>query len=381
MNNKTILSISHSSYLNNIGGLEKVILEQYDVAKQNNYDFIAVFPISNNISFKGHIIKHKFQSFGVHINDKDYISMNLQELLLLLKKYSIEKVFIHSFISFPFEKIIFLLDTMLQVPLFFYVHDYKSVCVGHNLLKNKTRYCGSDGISLPKCFNCRFYIPGLISKKHYQVLFDHFSHMKFIFPSDAAMNVWKDSYRDINEDRMIVMPHQILSDKFKYYTRNSKLRLAYIGYKSYNKGWNTFCNLVRYINKKNINIDLFVLGNTDEYLPNVQVIEVSFQKEGTDAMTKAIRQNKIDIAFLWSPWPETYSYTFFESYVGGAFIITNINSGNIAVKTMQLNCGRVFSDEQELFKFFGSKENIEEITNYSARRPLNLTFNSEFINL
>ncbi len=378
---KTILSISHSSYLNNIGGLEKVILEQYNVAKQNDYDFIAVFPISNKISIKGHIIKHRFQTFGVHINNNDYISMNFQDLLSLIGNYSIEKVFIHSLISLPFKKITTLIDSMTQASLFFYVHDYKSVCAGHNLLKNKTRYCGSDGIRLSKCFNCRFYIPGLISKKHYQALFDHFPRMKFIFPSEAAMNVWKDSYRNIHKDRLIVLPHQILSNEFKDYTRNTKLKLAYIGYKSYNKGWKTFRNLVKYINKKKLDIELFVLGKTDEHLPNVKEIEVSFQKEGVDAMTKAIRRNKIDMAFLWSPWPETYSYTFFESYVGGAFIITNKDSGNIAVKTKQLDCGRVFCDERELFSFFDSKENIEEIKKHFHFRPLKLNFNSEFINL
>ena len=123
------------------------------------------------------------------------------------------------------------------------------------------------------------------------------------------------------------------------------------------------------------------MGKTDEHLPNVKEIEVSFLKDGADAMVNAIRRNKIDIAFLWSPWPETYSYTFYESYVGGAYVITNKDSGNIAVSTKRYNCGCVFDDEQELLKFFDSSQNMNTIKSGSYVRPLKLTFNIEFINL
>lgn len=378
---KAIISISHSSYINNVGGLEKVILEQYEVAHAKGYEYVAVFPIGNNITFKGHVIKHRFHSYGVHINKSDYLSMSLDELVCLLKKYKVEKVFVHSLISYKFSQITTLLESLSEASLFFYVHDYKSVCDGHNLLKNKKKYCGSEGLKFSKCITCRFYVPGIISSRQYHALFEHFRTMKFIFPSEAAKNVWCGVYKNISKERLIVLPHQIVSVENQDYSRNPRLRLAYIGYKSFNKGWNTFRNLVRHINEKAIDIDLYVLGKTEEHLPNVKEIEVSFLKDGADAMVNAIRRNKIDIAFLWSPWPETYSYTFYESYVGGAYVITNKDSGNIAVGTKRYNCGCVFDDEQELLKFFDFPQNINTIKSEYYVRPLKLTFNSEFINL
>lgn len=381
MKKKAILSISHSSFINNVGGLERVILEQYDVAKDNDYEYLAIFPICNNISLKGHVIKHCFKSYGVHINKQDYISLKLENLINLLKNYRIEKVFIHSLISYSFKQVTTLLEAIPQASLFFYVHDYKSVCDGHNLLKNKTKYCGSNGIEFSKCYDCRFFISGIVLRRQYYALFKCFNAMKFIFPSEVAKDVWCGTYKTISKERLIVLPHQIVSVDHKEYSRNKKLRLAYIGYKSFNKGWDTFRKLVRHINENAIDIDLYILGKTDEHLPNVHEIGVSFLKEGTDAMVNAIRRNKIDIAFLWSPWPETYSYTFYESYVGGAYVITNKNSGNIAICTKRYNCGCVFDDEQELLRFFDSPQNIDTIKSGSYVRPLKLIFNSEFLNI
>lgn len=378
---KAILSISHTSYVNNVGGLEKVILEQYEVAHARGYEYISIFPICSNFAIKGHVVKHHFQSYGVHVNNNDYVSMQYYELVKFIADYKIEKVFIHSLMSYSFKQITNLLNTLPLISLFFYVHDYRSVCYGHNLLKNKKKYCGSAGLKLSKCVNCRFYIPSIFSSRYYRSLFDHFSNMKFIFPSEAAKSVWCGTYKNIAKERLIVLPHQVMSVERQEYSRNSRLRLAYIGYKSFNKGWDTFRSLVRHINKKEIDIDLYVLGKTDEHLPNVQEIGVSFQKDGADAMVNAIRRNKIDIAFLWSPWPETYSYTFYESYVGGTYVITNKNSGNIAVCTKLYNCGYVFNDEKELLEFFDSPQNIDSIKNNSYTRPLRLTFNSAFIDL
>ena len=361
--------------------MEKVILEQSDVANKRGYTFIAVYPNCNNITFKGHVLVHRFQSYGVHINKGEATTMDKQSLLQLLLSYKIEKVFIHSLIAYSFDQINEILKHLPQASMFFYVHDYKSVCDGHNLLKNKRRYCGSDGLKFNKCCNCRFYIPGIISTCRYRQLFRAHPNMKFIFPSELAKTVWQGTYDYVDVDRLIVLPHQVLSTETLKYVRNDRPRLAYIGYKSFNKGWNVFRKLVENINKSGCDVELFVLGKTNEHLPNVQEVEVSFQKDGPDAMVDAIRRHKIDFAFLWSPWPETYSYTFFESYVGGAFVLTNVNSGNIAASTERFDCGRVFENEKELFGFFSDEKALRKLHQQTIVRPKQLFFNSDFINL
>lgn len=381
MKKKAILSISHTSYINNVGGMEKVILEQSDIANKNDYSFIAIFPKCDALKLKRHVICRKFNTYAVHINKEEETLMSQEDLQKMLLSYNIQKIFIHSLISYPIRQIINLINHFSDSSLFFYVHDYKSICDGHNLLKNKSRYCGDSGLSITKCYNCRFYIPGLISSHNYRLFISSFPHMKFIFPSDIAKNIWKRTYNTIKEERLIVLPHQRFSASTIKYDRNEKLKLAYIGYKSFNKGWDSFRKLVNHIITNNIDVDLYVLGKTDEHLPNVTEVEVSFQKDGANAMVKAIRNYKIDIAFLWSPWPETYSYTFFESYVGGSFILTNKDSGNISVCTEKYDCGKVFSNDDDLIRFFDDRSNLEFIRKYIAERPSELFFNQDFINL
>lgn len=381
MKNKAILSISHTSYINNVGGMEKVILEQSEVAKNGGYTFIALYPICNAFKIKGHVVCKKFNSYAVHIDQEEAKLMQQENVLNMLLSYNIEKIYIHSLISFPIKQIIKLLNHFSDSALFFYVHDYKSICDGHNLLKNKKYYCGDNGLRLNKCYNCRFYIFGLRSSYYYKLFISSFPCMRFIFPSDIAKKIWKKTYNVIEEDRLIVLPHQKFSTSTIKYKRSEKLKLAYIGYKSFNKGWNTFCKLVNHIITHNIDIELYILGKTDEHLPNVTEIEVSFQNDGIDAMVKAIRNHKIDIAFLWSPWPETYSYTFFESYIGGSFIITNKDSGNIAVCTEKFDCGKVFTNQDDLIHFFDNNNNLDFIRKSFVERPSELIFNSDFINL
>jgi len=46
-------------------------------------------------------------------------------------------------------------------------------------------------------------------------------------------------------------------------------------------------------------------------------------------MTEALQDNNIDVAFLWSICPETFSFTLYESLAAGCTVLTNRNSGNI----------------------------------------------------
>ena len=58
-------------------------------------------------------------------------------------------------------------------------------------------------------------------------------------------------------------------------------------------------------------------------------------------MTKALRDNDIQVALLWAKWPETYSYTFYESLSANLYIITNRVSGNITNQVEERRCGMI----------------------------------------
>ena len=77
-------------------------------------------------------------------------------------------------------------------------------------------------------------------------------------------------------------------------------------------------------------------------------------------MLKALRENKIQVAILWSICPETFSFTYYECFAAGVFVITNQNSGNIEAMVRENKNGIILRDEMELLYFLSNPEMLKE---------------------
>ena len=77
-------------------------------------------------------------------------------------------------------------------------------------------------------------------------------------------------------------------------------------------------------------------------------------------MLKALRENKIQVAILWSICPETFSFTYYECFAAGVFVITNQNSGNIEAMVRENKNGIVLRDEMELRRFLSNAKLLKE---------------------
>jgi hypothetical protein len=76
-----------------------------------------------------------------------------------------------------------------------------------------------------------------------------------------------------------------------------------------------------------------------------------------------LRKYEIDVSFLWSICPETYSFTLYESWAAGCTIVTNPVSGNIALTVEENSLGEVFQSENSLFRYFENVQSIQAILN------------------
>ena len=65
-------------------------------------------------------------------------------------------------------------------------------------------------------------------------------------------------------------------------------------------------------------------------------------------MTDSLREEKMHVAVLWSLWPETYAYTYYEALAANCFVITNENSGNICAQVKARNNGTVVRDLSDI---------------------------------
>jgi glycosyltransferase involved in cell wall biosynthesis len=95
-------------------------------------------------------------------------------------------------------------------------------------------------------------------------------------------------------------------------------------------------------------------------------------------MIDALRKNEIDVAFLWSICPETFSFTLYEALAAGCFVITNPASGNIqAYIKANPAAGLVVDDEHALMELFEGNTLVDYIAEHQAdgKKGANLIIN------
>lgn len=380
-----VITVSHSDYLNAIGGTEKVIHAERDLFKEKRISYIQFYPVTTSD------INDDRESFdpivGVNIDFTPVGYLSIEQLGLILKLLkdvrSAQAVafHIHHLKDIDPLAISYLIKMLGIEDVKFFIHDYYTMCAQVNLLFNNKEFCGGPAIDSDLCKRCQW---GRERKKHIERINELFnvSKVKFIAPSLCAKEIWLRSYESFSK-QVEVIPHQVLtySQKQPGLENDEKpIRVAYIGYQAENKGWNTWIKLVRKFDRKNY--ELFHVGAACDHFHNVKQVSVSFIKDGQNAVVDKLRELRIDIAFLWSICPETYSFTVFESFAAGSFVITNNLSGNIANQVRKTANGMVFETEEEMFAFLKDIPNVRKtLATYHAKQSsIDLTPNPAIAN-
>ena len=379
---KSVLVLTHSDYLVTDAGVEKVIQGQQKLFLQNQINFVVVYPVRKDVEIFGWVHSTTLPDYGLIINGKSQGTIKYQELLGLLQTKGLLGVIIHELVTFKKDEKLFAFFDRAQCPIYYFVHDYAMVCYNHVLMRNNKEFCGTEPLSIGKCWNCRFFVEGKINEKWQRKFVERYKNIVYLFPSSVVRDIWQNTFHATNELRIV--PNTKFTGETGVYavkSCNEKLKLAFIGYGRVEKGWETWKKVCE---KYDDIYDLYVLGD-GECPGKVKKIPVSVAKDGPNAMIDAIRKNEIDIAFLWSTVPETYSYTFFESYVSGCYVITNNRSGNICCMTKEYACGKVLENDEALFDYLDNAQKVTaDIQKMYAEKkvhPIGLENNDEILAL
>lgn len=308
-----ILVFLHSNYLLHSAGVEKVVLEQQGIFCDHGYDFFAICPVSRVKLILGQHVPLRTELYIIIKNGQEERRCDFYNLQKFLLQNIWHAIIIHHLKNYNHTTLFLeILKTLSKtVPVFFYIHDYATICYNHLLMKNG-KYCSNKSIgpSLLKCYNCKFYIFSIFNKIFYKKLFKQINFFRIIFPSEIIYQIWRKVYSDIEATQCMVLPHQRFSNNTieNKHCIDYRIKIAYVGYASPEKGWDFWKDIVKNISESLIYTP-YILGKSREQIPNVIQHEVSFLKEGNNAMVNALRNNRIDIAVLWSRRPETYSYT------------------------------------------------------------------------
>ncbi|QTA80410.1 Uncharacterized protein dnl_27130 [Desulfonema limicola] len=375
-----VISVSHSNYLVSLGGTEKVLHEEQAELARHHISYLQIYsywPYKENQEKE-----YLEQLIGVNIDSVSAGQFTIIQLALILRLLdlsgliSIKAIHIHHLMNMSVLGVKYLIDIIRPEKCRIYIHDYYSICPQFNLLKDDKEYCAGE-----LCRECKGSEKRYL---HYNTVKKFFNYVNadFIAPSRIAADIWCKFFNK-NQDNIRIIPHQVIRkkachDKFRLKNINDakyRLRIAYVGYESFNKGLETWWNIVsdpELIQK----YDFFHLGAAEAKKTGVTYIPVSFLENGPNAMVRALQENQIDIAFLWSIWPETYSFTLHEAFAAGCFVITNLLSGNIAEQVKKSSRGVIFENESAMISFLKNVSNVKSKIRQNMED--NFTFELEF---
>lgn len=348
-----LLSISHSDYLTVIGGTEKVIRAEQVLFNKVQISYIHIHPLSNSPTdskddhFIGVIID------GIYSGNYSIIQFAIiLDILRKQEKIVLLACHIHHLLNSSFTGVDYLLDSIGPLLLRFFIHDYFTICPQFNLIDDNGQFCGGPPPGSDICLRCSW---GKGRKSNLDSLIPILEGrcIEFVAPSEIAATIWKKS-GPLKNTSLRVIPHLYLieSGKTSYQSRDHEpvIKIAYIGYQHDLKGWGFWSRLVGMLDRTQY--EFYHIGAAQTEIPGVIHIPLPLETGQENRVVDAIRDCRIDIAILWSLWPETFSFTLFESIAGDCFIITSERSGNIANVVHDLHIGRIFSSESEVLQFF-----------------------------
>ena len=361
MNNKYILSVSYGNYLYSVGGTDKVICAHQDMFNRNNISYVYIFPLNlsnskpiNNNPFWGVIIDGKFEGA--------YYTSSLLNMFFNWQKSNIfcQYIHIHHLRNVninALKKIVSLFD----VNMYMYVHDYYNICVSTNLINSNTEeYCGGNAICQAVCGGCKYFE----ASQEHSIKFLNFingveGRIHFVCPSKAAEEQFVKAYPQFRDIVKVIYHQKLIGEYVRQKTEKiEKLNVAYVGSQLKHKGLLDYLRIVEQANTEEY--QFYYFGKAISNNSRIKDIAVDF-KTDMNAMTTALRNNEIDCVILWSTWPETYAYTYYESIAADCFVITCSNSGNIAAQVKERENGVLLGTTEELASLFVNKQSLVQL--------------------
>lgn len=346
-----VLTVSRSNFATLLNGTAKLIREQMEVfngrGKTHLHLYWGVYHIK------------KFH--GIFVTAvKNGSRIGIYPLADIFEALShVELCIIHNLTGMDLETAAQMVDRVPgRANVFYYVHDFSCICGSIKLMHNDETFCQAYAHNWEPCRSCKF----AESRKTVHAFHERFfrnERIQLIAPSENAKSIICKAFA-IDPSRIRVIPHQryVLSAPFVKRRRDGRIKIAYVGYKHRHKGWDVFKRVCKTFGSQ---YDFYCFGESDDRVEGIRYVPVSFIADGERAMTEKLVEYGIDFAFLWSTWPETYSYTYFESFAAGCFVITNRLSGNIADQVIANQNGIVLQDEEELMQLLKEDDRLEKL--------------------
>lgn len=385
MKKNLVISISYFNYLFALGGTDKFIVEQKEYYQNNGYDYIFLYS-TNYLRDKFKLSRDN--KWVVFINERHVGVFSKIQLVKVLKELTrnccIKEYIINHLMNVPISD----LDDIFfekSTPISIYIHDYYTLCPHSGLINSNGEYCKKIRQDREcYCNGIHHESEDIFSEKFRDFLDKEKERISVYLPSRSAKKIWLLGYPDFEENCRILPHYNIVEWKNEkpIEIKKERISVAYVGNDKAHKGYQKWKKFVKQMIGSDSEIQLYYFGVCKEHLPNVTYVEIDY-RDPEKKLTEQLKKYRINCVILWSLIPETYSYTYYESYSAGCFILTNQYSGNIAEQVSLNKNGMIVSDVNSLYDVIYKKDILKEKMElyFSAKRVVPIKFENNYIKI
>lgn len=362
LGNDLVVSFSHDNYLNSPGGVQLCISRECSDFNKQKINYLHLFPSQPWPSLSNR--KSALFYVGVSVNKKFIGHVTLNTIFRTVRdKFDISMIVFHSLIGFNLKLLLLDLKSLKSKKNILWAHDYFPFCSSFHLMRNSISSCEGPPVNSQMCKLCYYGADRTSFTSDFRNFFN-LIEFDIACPSDDVKNRYE---RLINQSGY--KPHKLQTLKHIEIGNLKKIKkhivkpikIAYLGYPVFHKGWNEF---VKLFNDERLQgfVNFYHLSSSPSPLGHgINYIYVDSTNKDKTSMSDAIRDNNIDFVFSWSLCNETFGITPFESFLGGARIIGHEKSWNLNELFKLTDLVSLFEDVDVVSKWIISLFEAKEI--------------------
>lgn len=351
-----MISVGHDNYLKVPGGVQYCIQHEQDLAGERGFLYLNLFPFQPLPR-----LAHDDETPDVPVSlvlagemiGTAPMSALTEAVAAISDEFGSVEVVVHHLLGHSPEQLAALVRATGQDRFWLWLHDFFTLCPSYTLQRNNVAFCGAPPIESNACRLCLFGEERRDHRARIQRFFDELS-VHVIAPSQFMADYWR-GRADLAPARLVVREHMKIDwEPHKGSARQSEgpITIAYIGYPGPHKGWPQFETVVRTYCDAERSFRFLYFGTSPITLHGVENIPVQVTAEDPAAMIRALAEHEVDIVLHWASCAETFSFSTFEAFAAGAFVLTNPGSGNVAATVRSSGLGAVLDDEADLETVF-----------------------------
>lgn len=301
--------------------------------------------------------------------EKKFYLQSLAQLGEINEKINIDTIIINQLTLYPdpikqlgeIQRLKALFDSKL-IMLF---HDYYAVCPSFTLTQKNGLFCGLKcSKECTMCYQEQEFMeetscPNISTwRKQWKELLQDCSEVR-CFSEDTLDRVKKVYGTDL---KYTLVPHKVdyIPNVKKSNKTTQYLNIGVLGGLSPLKGGYVIQELVDVIRKKDWPIRVVLVGYTDGIKINCDRYFVTTGRYNVDDLPSIVKNYDIDLFFIPSIWPETFSYTTEEAIQMGMPVVT-FDLGAPATRVREYSRGMVLNTDKD------PNHILEKIIDFSNR--------------